>query len=271
MGTRAQPEVTKAAILRAALREFAANGMAGARTDAIARSARVNKALLYYYFGDKQRLYGAVLDHVFAELSSMLREVLQRDLPAREKVLAYAGAHFDFMARSPLLPQLIHREMMQSGQHASGQVKRIAVEYLRPVFLALSAVLREGVMRGEFRPVDPRQFTISMAGIIVHYFASAPIAEAITGNDPFTPARLRERRAAVLDVIAAALFEKSLRISSAGQRRIEIQASAAPFTTPHASYPDDAVFPVSTPKKLNTKDTKAAQRAERNATPRAGK
>ena len=49
-GTRAQPERSRAAILQAAVREFSEEGIAGARTDAIARSAGVNKALLYYYF-----------------------------------------------------------------------------------------------------------------------------------------------------------------------------------------------------------------------------
>jgi hypothetical protein len=147
---------------------------------------------------------------------------LDQQLPPQEKILAYAGMHFDYMARSPLLPQLVHREMMQSGRHASPEVRRIAVQYLRPVFQRLAAALREGVMSGDFRPVDPRQFTISMVGVIVHYFASAPIAEAITGEDPFTPERLQERRRAVLDVIAAALFAKP---QNAANRRLDIRAS----------------------------------------------
>src|SRR5271156_4457685 len=68
MGTRGQPEESRAAILQAAAQEFADHGIAGARTDAIAREARVNKALLYYYFKDKETLYAAVLDHAFAGL-----------------------------------------------------------------------------------------------------------------------------------------------------------------------------------------------------------
>ncbi|MGH9515612.1 MAG: helix-turn-helix domain-containing protein, partial [Terriglobales bacterium] len=50
LGTRGKPEESRAAILKAAVVEFAREGVAGARTDAIARAARVNKALLYYYF-----------------------------------------------------------------------------------------------------------------------------------------------------------------------------------------------------------------------------
>src|ERR1700691_3542869 len=66
LGSRGKPEESRAAILQAAAKEFSELGIAGARTDAIAREARVNKALLYYYFKDKETLYGAVLDDAFS-------------------------------------------------------------------------------------------------------------------------------------------------------------------------------------------------------------
>src|SRR6202142_945321 len=102
LGSRGRPEESRAAILQAAVREFSREGVAGARTDAIARAAKVNKALLYYYFKDKEALYGAVLDQVFGGLIACVGEVLSRDLPPREKIMAYAGAHFDYVARHPL-------------------------------------------------------------------------------------------------------------------------------------------------------------------------
>ena len=73
LGTRGQPEESRAAILHAAAREFAEQGIAGARTDAIARTAQVNKALLYYYFKDKETLYGAVLDLSLIHISEPTR------------------------------------------------------------------------------------------------------------------------------------------------------------------------------------------------------
>src|SRR6266480_1271749 len=81
MGSRGQPEESRAAILQAAAHEFAEHGIAGARTDAIAREARVNKALLYYYFKDKETLYGAVLDDAFSGLKSAVFRVLDSELP----------------------------------------------------------------------------------------------------------------------------------------------------------------------------------------------
>src|SRR5258707_4389418 len=101
MGSRGRPEESRAAILNAAVAEFSHEGLAGARTDAIARAAKVNKALLYYYFKDKDALYGAVLDHVFSGLRRAIERELDRDLPPRKKILAYAGAHCDYVASNP--------------------------------------------------------------------------------------------------------------------------------------------------------------------------
>src|SRR5208282_6258016 len=102
LGTRGRPEESRAAILKAAVAEFAELGIAGARTDAIAREAHVNKALLYYYFTDKETLYGAVLDNAFSGMKSQVFRVLDSDLPPREKIMAYVGAYFDFIASNQI-------------------------------------------------------------------------------------------------------------------------------------------------------------------------
>src|SRR6202049_3829173 len=94
MGSRGQPKESRAAILQAAAQEFAGLGIAGARTDAIARAAKVNKALLYYYFKDKETRYGAVLDHAFSGMKAKVFQALDSDLPPRQKIMAYAGAYF---------------------------------------------------------------------------------------------------------------------------------------------------------------------------------
>src|SRR5579863_3226732 len=97
-GTRGRPEESRAAILKAAVAEFSEHGIAGARTDAIALAAHVNKALLYYYFKDKDALYEAVLDHVFSGMRARVMPVLESDLAPRKKMLEYVGAYFDYIA-----------------------------------------------------------------------------------------------------------------------------------------------------------------------------
>jgi TetR/AcrR family transcriptional regulator len=206
MGSRGQPEESRAAILKAAAQEFSEHGIAGARTDAIAQHARVNKALLYYYFKDKETLYGAVLDDAFSGLKQTVFRALDSDLPPREKIIAYVGAYFDFVASSQTYPRLMQREMMRAKEGASPHVERITKNYFQPIFDALKELLKKGIAAGEFRPVDPVHFIPSMISIIVFYFSGSPVMRKLFGFNPFTPERIAERRAAVLDFISAALF-----------------------------------------------------------------
>lgn len=205
-GTRRQPEASRDAILRAALAEFAQEGLAGARMDAIAASASVNKALLYYYFQDKESLYGAVLDRFFMHLTERVMTELNSVAPLGERVLRYTCAHFDCVAESPHYARLFQGELMSAGRGGSPHVTRIAERYIRPIAFRLSELLQQGTASGEFRQIDPFQFAPSIAAINVHYFVIAPVARVLFDRDPYAPAAIRQRRAAVLDFVAAALF-----------------------------------------------------------------
>ena len=207
LGTRGRPEQSRAAILQAAIEEFSEEGVAGARTDAIARSAGVNKALLYYYFKDKEALYDAVLDQVFGGLRAAIHNALSQPLPPKQKLASYVRAHFDYIASNPLYPRIVQAEFLRAGREAS-RLQRIAQDFFRPVFLELSALLEEGAKSGEFRSVDPVHFIPSMISVIVFYFNTAPIMKVMTGADPMSPHRLAERRAAVLDFIGTALLKR---------------------------------------------------------------
>src|ERR1700731_3720819 len=217
LGSRGQPEESRAAILQAAAEEFAKHGIAGARTDAIARAAKVNKALLYYYFTDKETLYGAVLDNAFSGMKTNIFKVLDSDLPVREKIMAYAGAYFDFIASNQIYPKLMQREMMRAREGHSDHIDRLVKTYLQPIFRKVGELLHRGIAEGEFRKVDPAHFVPSMVAMIVFYFSSAPVMQRIVRFNPLTPERIAERRAAVLDFISAALFLARSRVTSSGK------------------------------------------------------
>jgi TetR/AcrR family transcriptional regulator len=217
MGSRGQPQESRAAILRAAAQEFAEHGIAGARTDAIARAARVNKALLYYYFKDKETLYGAVLDNAFSGMTTNIFQVLDSDLPPREKIMAYVGAYFDFIASNQIYPKLMQREMMRAREGNSVHINRLVKTYFQPIYRRVGELLHKGIAEGEFRKVDPAHFIPSMVAMIVFYFSSAPVMQRIVRFNPLTPERVAERRAAVLDFISAALFLARSRMASPGQ------------------------------------------------------
>lgn len=209
LGTRGRPEQSRTAILTAAIDEFAREGIAGARTDAIARAAKVNKALLYYYFKGKETLYGAALDTVFAGLTGRTREVLDSDLPPRDKVREFVGAHFDFIASHPAYPRMVQREMMRAGRQGSPHIRRIVERYLRPTFGRLQQVIQEGIARGEIRELNPVDIVPSLIALNIFYFSTVPMMRLlIPGIDPLAPEQVARRRAAVLDFVSAAIFTR---------------------------------------------------------------
>ncbi len=197
-------EASRSAILAAALAEFAGHGLAGARMDAIAAAAHVNKALLYYYFRSKDELHAAVLDEFFQRLQTRIDHALDSGRTPGERILLYARAHFDSVSESQHYARLVHDEM-SVGREDSPHLLHIVDQYIRPISIRVLGVMRQGITAGEFRDVDPAQFAPTMAATIVSYFVS-PVVRRLRATDPYAPEAIRQRRAAVLDFIAAALF-----------------------------------------------------------------
>ncbi len=216
-GSRRQPQASRNAILSAALAEFAQEGLAGARVDAIAEAAGVNKALLYYYFRDKETLYGATLENFFAPLHQRVMEVCDRPGTAGERFLRYAREHFDSIAASPHHGRIFMGELMSFSRGGKTYLDRILTKYMLPIGMRVLALLQEGVDSGEFRPVDPAQFLPTAIGSIVHYFLTAPLRQRFLKLMPMPEPSIEDRRAAVLDFIAAALFtdrEKGIKLAA---------------------------------------------------------
>jgi TetR/AcrR family transcriptional regulator len=193
---------TRAAILKAAGRIYAEYGLAGARTDAIAAAAGVNKALLYYYFKSKDELYQAVVGSQVREFQKQAREILAAQGPAGPVLLRYVSYHFDFMATHRQYPRIFQRMMME-GDPA---LERLIREHSLPLKKLLVAVLARGMKAGKFRDLDKAHTIVSIAGLTAHYFNIAPAYRVITGQDPYSRANLAKRKAEVLKFIRYALF-----------------------------------------------------------------
>ena len=189
-------------ILKAAENIYAESGMAGARTDAIAAAAGVNKALLYYYFKSKEGLYQAVVGSQLQEFQQQTREILSAKGPAGPILMRYVSYHFDFIGTHPNFPRIFQRMMME-GDRA---LERTIREHSIPLKKLLMAVLERGMKSGEFRRVDKGHTIISIAGLAAHYFNIAPAIRLVTGQDPYSKANLATRKAEVLNFIRYALF-----------------------------------------------------------------
>jgi TetR/AcrR family transcriptional regulator len=203
---------TRTLILNAALEIFSRDGAAGARTEEIARAAGVNKALLYYYFKDKNGLLGAVIEHVMSRSFPKLMAVLESNNSPRERLLAYVNMHFDLIASRPQLARLIQYEILRAAEGRESHLALIVEHYNLPLSLRLQKVIRDGIDSGDFREVDPRNTALSIVSTVIFYFMSAPVIALITQQDPFDPTLLAQRKAAVIDFVSHAICRSPERI-----------------------------------------------------------
>jgi TetR/AcrR family transcriptional regulator len=195
-------------ILRAAEEIFAERGLAGARTSAIARGAQVNQALLYYYFQSKEELHRFTLEMLFSQLRAQATSALEASDTPSERLLGYVNAYFHFVAAHPNYPRLVERELMSRGPRLDGIVEN----YFRPLHGRLTAAIRNGIARGEFRRVDPRNTVVTLIAMTVFYFAAAPVLGELWRCDPLAPKRVALRRRAVLDFLEHGLFLQRARM-----------------------------------------------------------
>ncbi len=193
---------TRAIILRSAERIFSEAGLAGARTDEIARAAGVNKALLYYYFRSKEGLYLEVLEDNLREFRRQMEEILGSPSPPAKRILNYVDAYLDFLGARPHYPQLIYRFMMASGR----PLERLARKYFHPVGHKLIRVIEQGIQEGELRPVDPPETVLALAGLITFYFSVAPVRRLVTRINPYSDRELARHKKEVHEFVRYALL-----------------------------------------------------------------
>jgi len=194
---------TREAILEAAERIFGDEGLAGARTEAIAAAAGVNKALLYYYFRSKDGLYRAVLEGYLADFNRQALELLSSKGSARSLLLRYINIHFDFIGAHRHHGPLFQRMLMADQK----SLVRLARQYFLPRSKALLKVIERGMRTGEFRRMDSTHAAISLLSLIVFYFSSAPVLRAVSGIDAYAKANLARRKKEVLKFVRYALFK----------------------------------------------------------------
>ena len=132
---------SKTRILDAAEEAFAEAGLAGARVASIAKSAGVNKAMLYYYFGSKEELYVAVLERVFTQIIEMGDAALNTEDAGIDNVDAFLEGYRQIVWSRPQLPRLIMRELLNGGQF----VKQV----MGPRIAKLAPRLAEAMTKGQ--------------------------------------------------------------------------------------------------------------------------
>jgi len=187
-------------ILRAAMTEFADHGFGGARIEAIAERAGVNKKLIYYYYAAKDELFLAVLEQSYADIRAAEHELHLETSDPIEAIRSLVGFTWRHYLTHPEFLALLNSENM----HRAGHLKRSARirQMNSPLIEVLAGVLKRGEESGELRSgIDAMQLYISIAGLAYFYLSNKHTLGAIFGRDLMTPAAREERLAHMCDVI----------------------------------------------------------------------
>lgn len=188
-----------ARILSAADDLFCERGYEGVSVRDVARQAGVNKALVFYYYENKLKLFERVLAGYYeahAEVFQRAAEDASGDLRAR--IHGLIDAYFDFMASHHRYARLIQQEVARQGEHI-GLIRDNLAQLFLVSHVAFADTLPE---RG---PLAPKHFFLSLAGMTINYFTYAPALGEVWGDDPLGEAAQAERRAHLRWVIDALL------------------------------------------------------------------
>ena len=206
-GARARkrdPERTSAAILEAATQEFSQKGYAGARVDAIAKRAKINKRMLYHYFGGKDGLYLSVLEHIYAAIRSAETKL---DLAHHEPVESMRQlVHFtwSYYLERPEFLAILATEIQHRAKFLK-QSDRI-VQLNSPLITAIREVLAHGAAQKVFRDdVDPVELYISIAALGAFYLSNRWTLSTIFRRDLMASEALETWGEHIADMVMASL------------------------------------------------------------------
>lgn len=176
------PEQTRARILAAAKAEFARVGLGGARVDRIAALAGANKRMLYYYFGNKDELFRAVLEATYEHIRESEKALHLDAVDPAEAIRRLVAFTWDYYLRHPEFLSLLNSANLHRAEHLKQSTK---VRRMHSPFVALIGdILERGRKAGLFRDgVDAVQLYISIAALAYFYLGNNYTLSAIFGRD----------------------------------------------------------------------------------------
>ena len=170
---------TRAMILASARKIFAAKGVDGTSVREVALAAKVNTAMIYYHFKDKEDLYRSVLVDSFSALTAIWDDtIFKSPVPVRQKIGKYIKGYIQFHQANEDLRRIMAMEFASSG----GNITWLCEKFFADNFSRLTRLFREGIRTGEINKVEPSMAASSLIGVIIHSFIMQPMAEHVHGK-----------------------------------------------------------------------------------------
>ena len=198
------PEANRARIIRAAIDEFAARGFKGASMDAIAARTQTTRALINYYFGSKEKVYLAVLEHVYGEIREAEGRLDLDHLAPAEAIRRIVEFTFTYYLEHEGFVRLVVAENQARGRHLKKSHMMRTLN--RPIIDRLARVIERGQAAGVFRAgVDPVEVHKAVAALGMFNVTNQYTFGAIFQREMGAKGDLAARREMVTEVILSYL------------------------------------------------------------------
>ena len=172
-------ENTETEILIAAKEIFQQKGMAGARMQEIADKAKINKALLHYYYRSKQLLFEAVFKSAFSLLAPQLNKVLNDDSDLFEKIRKFTENYVSFVIKHPYLPNFVIQELNKNPEF----VQKLRSEKNFPSIEKFKLQVSDAINQGIIKPIEAEQLFINIISLNIFPFIGEPLLMALVNVD----------------------------------------------------------------------------------------
>lgn len=193
---------TEATILNAAREVFHQKGMAGARMQEIADKAGINKALLHYYFRNKQQLFMAIFQESFKVIMPEVNEILTAGIPLFEKIEAFVERYLDLLEQNPVIPLFVLNEIRQNPDFIISTIQTHGGPNLKPFFNQI----KQEANAGNIRTVDPRQLMVNLISLCIFPQLGRPMIQRLMKvEDAAFDKMLEERKTHVSQFIINAI------------------------------------------------------------------
>lgn len=166
---------TEEKILEAAKEVFMKYGLYGARMQDIADNAGINKALLHYYFRNKEKLFDQVFEGALSKYFDNMNVFSDTSLPLLEKIYKYIDSVIDFFSEYPQMSMFIIKEISINPELFKTKV--VALKKSKGSLLI--DLLREGLEKGEIPELDPVVFLMNLHSLCAYPFLASPIFQNI--------------------------------------------------------------------------------------------
>lgn len=180
MVKKKKDQSTEDRILDAAKQVFVRKGMAGARMQDIADEAGINKALLHYYFRNKEKLFEVIFMEAAGKLFPRVNAIFSSDQPLFEKIESFCEEYIGMVMENPFLPMFVLNEINRDPDYF---LRKVWAGKTKPNPGKFLEQIEKEIRKGTIKRISPVQLLMNLISMAIFPFVAAPMMQKNLGLD----------------------------------------------------------------------------------------